>query len=665
MKPIYNPNKATAYDPNKKPKKRNSPKYDPKQASVYEEGEEAYEEGGFIDTAIDTMDVPGSILRAGIGGGLDADKSALGEAGRQAGAILTKGPSESVNAPTGSELLEKAGLFEETDDSWNKTLLGIGAEAALDPLNVVNPAKGLAKLASKGLRKGLKKKLTKSTARALSHIENISKANVSKGFDPEVVSRRLVEEDLVKHISNPTKLLEKLSGARGINTRHAKSGVIIKRGERKGGLISDASKSMKELIDEASKMMPEVKNSRISLPVEDFYDDLIEDATKASGLVDADKAKISEIVGKYVKGDSYTVNELFALKKDLSKNLSSQLYFQPADKAMALEKELMMKIERNIDTQLQDMLGNVEIQGQNAGDLYSLQNNRMHQFITTKNFLEMTPIKELKNANIPTLMASATAKGAGWAIPSFLLENVSGMGGLGMGGMAAGMGVDLGATGSRAIRENMPAIEAQMLDKASHAPETLLKVAPEAGRMYRDEDEKREESSANPMSPQARLDINLPKMLNKMKLPRNSQEIIDNPDLQKLLKLKVAQGSEGTIRDMYSKAGQNPNDVHPEDIARGAQEYYKNIEMLVDENMDDFSAAMPMLTTTHPELFKKDSKGLNRIDNTVPASRRQDASEMIRKSGRYGTKKSTHEMIAELDELNSTGKYYDKPEGVA
>jgi len=230
------------------------------------------------------------------------------------------------------------------------------------------------------------------------------------------------------------------------------------------------------------------------------------------------------------------------------------------------------------------------------------------------------------------------------------------MGGLGLGGMAAGMGVDLGATGSKAVRQHMPAVEAQMLDRASKAAEPAIRYAPEAGRIMRDEEAQRE-NIPNPnsgmMSPTDRIDLqsNMAKKLQMAKIPRNSEAIQANP---RLLKYKLAQNAEAIVSRKMAAAGLDPASM-PEEVRQAAESFYGQAELLLNESPEDIPAILPMWTKQMPELFEKDR--YNRIDNVVPASMRQDVSEEIRKSGRHGTKKSTHEMIAELDELHSTGKY--------
>ena len=101
-------------------------------------------------------------------------------------------------------------------------------------------------------------------------------------------------------------------------------------------------------------------------------------------------------------------------------------------------------------------------------------------------------------------------------------------------------------------------------------------------------------------------------------------------------------------------AGLDPESM-PDEVSSAAESLYKNAEMLLTEMPDEIPAILPVWVQTMPELFEKDR--LNRIDGVVPNSMRADASKEIEKSGKYGTKKSTHDMIAELDELHSTGRY--------
>ena len=662
MAKIYSPKfsetGAKSYKSKKTPKKRYSPKFNPKNAKVFEKGENFIEDDSFtgqaVDMAIDTMDVPSSVLRAGVGGALDPDKSALSEMGGQISDIATKGPDQTVNAPTGEELLEQAGFFEG-EDSIGKTVAGIGAEVALDPLSIVNPLKSVGKLASKGLRKAGKNLLSTKTAKALSHIQSITKGNLAEGFDPQVISRRMIEEDLVKYMGNPTKLKERLEGTRSINETGNKWGMKIKRGKREGGLIADASDSLRDIIRQASGDMSPVHGRTIRDKVIRDFEEVAEDITQASGLTGSDLSKVREISEAYLPGGSYSVEELFKAKKALSKQLNSKTYFQTADKALSLEKDVMMKIERAIDSELKPMLSGFDVNGVDASDAYETINNQVHQYLNLKNFLGMEEIKALKGADLPTLAASATVKGLSWAVPSFALETMSGQGGVGLAGMAAGMGVDAGATASKAVRHHSPIFQATTLDKAMNLPETGAKIAPEAGRMLRDEEERREDPAVNPnssmMAPQDRLDMNVSKKLQQTKVPRDSKAITQNPNI---LKYKIAQNAESIVSRKMAMAGLDPESM-PDEVSSAAESLYKNAEMLLTEMPDEIPAILPVWVQTMPELFEKDR--LNRIDGVVPNSMRADASKEIEKSGKYGTKKSTHDMIAELDELHSTGRY--------
>jgi hypothetical protein len=137
-----------------------------------------------------------------------------------------------------------------------------------------------------------------------------------------------------------------------------------------------------------------------------------------------------------------------------------------------------------------------------------------------------------------------------------------------------------------------------------------------------------------------------------MKVPRNSKAIQQDPSI---LKYKIAQNADSIVSRKMIKAGLDPESM-PDEVASAAENLYKNAEMLLTEMPDEIPGILPVWTKTMPELFEKDRYG--RIDDVVPASMREDAAKEIEKSGKYGTKKTTYEMVAELDELHSTGKYY-------
>jgi hypothetical protein len=152
------------------------------------------------------------------------------------------------------------------------------------------------------------------------------------------------------------------------------------------------------------------------------------------------------------------------------------------------------------------------------------------------------------------------------------------------------------------------------------------------------------------MSPQERLEMNIPKQLMNTKLPRTSEGVVAN---KKIFKLKIAQEAEDIIRARAELAGIDSGIIPREEVAQAARELYLNMSMILDEKPEDVGKKLASWTTQFPHMFEEDP--YNRVDGVVPQSLQPKLREDIRKDEGIGNT----ERIKRLNILNKTGKYLD------
>lgn len=622
-----------------------TPEFIESQAEPFTEEEKSIGRSKALKIVGDTLaplDIPASVGRSGINEIVQGNQpfSAMGE---QISNIYEDPINAPSQAPTGTDILESSGIFEKDEDSFAKDASGFIAEMLTDPTTYINPLKPIGKLASKGFRKAATKKLARHTERAISRINNISKSMLDSGFDSKTIANTMVEEDLVKYIRKPNKLLDVISGTRDIEKITTSAGNIIKRGNRKGGLISKASETMKDLVSQVSEEIPHIQKNYISNSIMLDYADKLDDIVDATGLTVSDiESKIPKIVNKYLKSDNYSLNELFQLKKNLSKELSSKLYFQPADKAIAFDKRVMMSVQRKIDDTIKSALEPFNINGVEAKDLYDVQNNRLHNYINLSGFLENVPTKELKDADLGAMLASMGAKGTAWGMAGMAAEALGSPSGSAIASGLAGMGIEAGAKGAYAVKENFPAVMAKGLDMTTKAPEAATRLAPQAGREIN-----RGRSPDSLIGPRERLEVNLSKDLIKAKLPRTSDYIKQNKDL---FKLKAAQNAENVVRRRMVSSGMMPDEIDPNDVQEAARNMFEQLKVVLEDNAD-IDAVFPLWVQEMPELFEKDR--YNRLNGQVPESMKP----LVRDDIRKNRKISNIERVNQLSELNRSGRY--------
>lgn len=615
-----------------------------------------------VQRALQVADVPASMARAGIYGALSEDSSALGEMGEQWGRIKAGGlaAEEDIPGPRGEDIVAEMGLENPTAQK----VAGFATEMVTDPLSYGPGAVSKFTKFLKPIEKKIRSGAQKTLARSLSDYVTTSKY-AKEGVDPQILASRMIEEDLVQHINNPSKLLEVIHGPKKITSDDILRGGAksIKKVPKGRGMVSEISDDLERHIRDISSYSKQISNKRISMPIE--LERINQALSKVSGVPYnkasemADKKFLKSVIGGYK--DSMSLSDAYTLKKNIGKQLRTREFYKGTDEAMAHKKELLLGLNRRLDEIIKEELKGVPVQigdvVEDAATYYAVQNNRMHQLLQLGGILETVPLKELKNVDLKQLLASGV---------------LSGTVGVGMGSafgapVSTGLGAAIAGTAAMARKSGGDIIDPLMAkgwDVASKVAVPISgPIATQAGREMQDEplevnlpweERKRIFQNRGPqsvMDPMERMTFNMPKKLIETRLPRTTEGVQQNA---KIFKLKFAQEAEGIVKKEMMAQGIDPEMMDEMEIQERATEMYKDLSHVLDNRPEEIGAMLPAWITMFPHMFEKDR--YNRIDGVVPASMQPMVREEIRKNQNI----SNTERIKKLDLLNRSGEYKDQ-----
>ena len=228
-------------------------------------------------------------------------------------------------------------------------------------------------------------------------------------------------------------------------------------------------------------------------------------------------------------------------------------------------------------------------------------------------------------------------------------------------GLKGDRGLFLGNIGSKAvsamemISDKAAGVGSQTMRTLDKAPDlgvgarALRKLTP---AMSPEQEPSREpQSMFNPIPLQEQMDMNLPKQLQKTKMPRTTEGVLEN---KQLFKLKVAQEAENFVVDRAMKTGLDPQMLDPEMLKQEATDLYKNVADTLEDFPEEVGAVLPIWIKDWPHFFEKDP--YSRIDGVVGQSARPQLREDIRKNPNL----TNTQRIEKLDLLNRTGRYEDQ-----
>ncbi len=607
-----------------------------------------------LESVAEVMDIPSSVVRAGVYGAVSDKGSAVDEIGKQLQRI--KKGSEGVKyGPTGKDIVSELGM-----EGIPATIAGGAAEMVLDPSLL---AGGVVKKALKPISRLIRKGATKSTARVISDYVSFSKY-AKEGVSPKKIADFMVEKDLVKYINNPEKFLEVIEGPvkKGKNFQMNSGDFVPTYTKQKGGKISSISDELRQHIEDVTSKSKEIKTKQISNPItytlaQDHLDPLSGEPMDLGKIQEAESF-IKSVLNKDISKKSYTVSELFDLKKNMGQKISSKEFWKNPDDATVFKKDLMVKMIRKIDDEIFNALEGQPVKigdiTEDAGNYYKNQNYALSNLINLRGTINSMDYKDLKSVNLAQVLAESLASGA-------TIGLASGSPSAGLSGAAMSAAWAARSKG----KDVADALTAKAIDSASKTVGNVGYVAPQITREMRNEPVSVDiPYSENPMrgmpdrrpqslmNPQEALEMNLPKKLLKTKLPRNIQGIMEN---KQLFRMKVAQEAESLVTDRMAKAGVDTQMISPDEIRKAASELYKNVSTALEGDEKDINKILPMWINQYPQMFEDDAYG--RINNIVPNSMKPQVRDDLRKNKNIGTR----EKIEKLDLLNRTGEYIDTP----
>lgn len=408
----------------------------------------------------------------------------------------------------------------------------------------------------------------------------------------------LLEYNLGKHSGNPEKLLEEISGK--LESSYGKIGKRLRQtgAKRSGGLVHKKAQEVDEIISKLSKG----EGSRIA-DGESIFKDMVksfeEAASKPGQPFDPkDLQSKAEVLRKYLgKYSSKAQREMFGgdvspymsfsdlneLKRGIGKRLREDIFKKDISDKVAKEDEVLTKLYLYLKNKIEDEAMNIDPK---LADQLINANMDSHALQTIETALKSLPAKELKKAGkfetLADIITTATAGGVGY-LGAEAAGISPGLGALALTGYTVGAR-NLGKKASRGMR-NMKARAAQKLYSGAPLIEDGM-----ASKAMIGADALRSESaiSQEPMfqdqgrSPQSvgMPDPNINFMLADTEIPRNTQWIMDHPNL---FVSRLMQRDPQTATQM---------------------------KMALDKNQDTIlRKSLPMIAQQFPEIFEYDEYG--------------------------------------------------------
>lgn len=656
------------------------PEFDPTQP--FEEVNQ--EELSGFQKALNVIDIPASLMRTGAEAALSPEKEVLPELGKQFGRIVESPTTAAAMAPTGPQinvqLSRQLGLTRSPEEEAKlrqefpiaapvmEAVGGFTTETAMTPGFAFS---SLPKI-NKVTRIPIVNIAEKQAAKALSQYATKSDV-ISKGKDITLAGARLVAEDLQGLLRNPVKLYEKLSGTTKI-TKTQPQGLgqqLIKSVPKKKGLISEIANNVdtvistvekdykvkpilpasivtKKLLEDAKTNLSAISGETVDLQkVEDIltnvlkpFETTIIPEAPITGLVKKPGTLelAEEVIGKTPKGVESTANtlslsQLQKLRKNIGKQVSDLTFYAASDKNVALEKETLASLYRElgniIKTELKGRQIAVGKSMVDAGDFYETQNNRMKQLMDVESLLEFTPTEKLKDIDIAGRLMSLAAQApifGGMGLAGTMLDMP-----VATGGAVVGAGLSAARTAGKMAEEAAPEYLTSIFKQASKIPSIPYgaAMAPLRGTIqYMREGQPVSDIGRSPQS------VGLtPEELISYRIPRNTKAILENKE--KVL-AKLAQ--QGIPPEMLKAVAQGMNG-----------------------DPDDLSNAASIMSSQFPDIFEKFKIG--KIEYSVFDGKFLDPNDKARAADQISKRDDLNsiERARMINKINRTGEV---PEGM-
>jgi hypothetical protein len=609
------------------------------------------EEQSFLSKAANVLDIGPSLMRTGVEAAISPEREVIPSLKQQFQRTLESPTTATGVAPTGSDinkaLTENIDILKPLPGEEKKerspileAIGGFTTESALQPSAWFASLPKVNKVA----RIPIISAADRQAAKALSQYATKSDV-ISKGKDISIAGARLVSEDLQGLLKSPEKLYEKIAGTTKI-TKTIPQGLkqpIIKSGVKKQGLIGEIAKNVDNVIETVQKDY----DVKPILPAGVMYKQLLENSKKNLSKISGEKVDLDKMqtvledalkpfeyteipsIGNIPKGmdvttSTITLPELQRLRKNIGKQVSDLTFYAAADKNVALEKETLAEVYRQlgdvIKSQLEGKKVSVGSKMVDAKDFYELQNNRMKQLMDVESLLEFTPTEKLKETDLAGTLASMATQGTV-------------MGGMGLAGSMlnvpysstaalVGAGYGMAGTAAKAVKESTPELLSDILKQASKVPVLpyAAGLAPIRGAIQYARQGEFVPTLGPGREPQS---VGLtPKQLVNYKIPRSTQGILEQKD--KVLAKLAQSGAPSEMIDTIAQA--------------------------LNGDPEELSNVAPLLMMQSPQMFEKskykvfDGKFLDPNDKAKAAddiSKRDDLdsiqrARMINKINKFG-----------------------------
>ena len=597
-----------------------SPEEPPKEDMSF--GESALEAVGTAGEYIDRY--TGAPIRKGIGAALDpnSDKGVLESVIGQIGEPTSE-------APTGKELAQKMGVSDDViikdfpviGDITKSGLLGFGIEMVADPLTMASGAAKAVKFAAKPFKVALKSKAAKNAFQAIARESSVGKvAGILNKRPQEITAMSVIQEDLVKNLNKPKELLNKIKGRETAKWKSIGMGDrIVGESARKGGKISEISKDTEAIINSIKNKVPTTSvNGLISdISNQDVIGRLQRTRTDLP-FNTKDIEKYEKILKEVLKpiGEGHglenqvSISDLQKMKKNLGKSLNSAVFYAPADKDIALRKEVMKAAYFNLQRRIESLTEGIPISYQgktiDAASLIKANNQSVNTLIDVANLLEVVGAKELKNPTVleKTLdgISSMLAGGAVYATTGSPYAGISAAGAWHLGKSSKDITRGIPAALAKTQAALASPIGVNALDKAS------LLTSPARVNMNNDR------ISRGPQS--------IPEALIETRIPRSSDAILQNKNV---ILAKVAQEM---------------------------PQIFDHVVELIENRPEDMEEIVPLLTKMAPSMFEQDKYGRFNGKITDPNNAQRAIKDTLKRDDLSNTQK-----IEAINKLNKTGEF--------
>ena len=581
------------------------------------------ESPGVLGTIANVADIPGSVVRTGIEAAISPEKDIIPSVSQQISNIAKSPLTGSTLGARGEDINRE--ILKRFGEEYNKESIpgkigGLTTEVAIE--TVTSPFSFLAAVPkiTKAIRKPLLSASERQAARTVAKYATKA-ATTAEGVDPKVIGAFLVEHDLQGHMRNPVKFYEKIAGKTPVlklNPEHIET-LVVKKGKKEKGLIGKTSeeissllkavedqykiksintadigvanlmKNIEKRLSPTSGETPDLKNIQRVLEetLKPFKKERIpgvprQEMVKFPGTLEMGMIEIPSPDQISLSPNTVSLTQLHELRKNIGKLLSDRDFYKTPDKAMTTETEVLRDLYKQIGDEIKSTLAGKEIRVGNtlldAGKFYEGQNSKLKNLYDLESMLEFTPLSELKQTDIPALLAGMAAKGgalgasAGSAallgLPQYAVPAAVGGGILGAGFSAADK-----------LEGAVPEYLTSIMKQASKvAPRVVPPLVPQGSIMYlRGGKPVAAPQEGQPFPSSSKIDFS-PREIIDFKIPNTTEGILQNKE--KVL-AKIAQ------------SGQPPEEV-------------STMAKILNSRPKEVAAVMSQFINSNPELFEID-----------------------------------------------------------